>query len=413
MVSVFDADKTTRRILAIDGGGMRGALAVGIIARLEEMLRQRLGRPDLVLSDYFDLIGGTSTGSIIAAGLALGQDAAYLRELYHRLGPIVFAPALPRIPLLQSKFDPKKLGAVIEQELGRVTLETAAWKCGFAAVAKRVDTGSSWILTNCPHSKYWYGDPAWPDVTPNKDYELARIVQASAAAPFYFDMVSLEVEKGKQGVFFDGAMTPHNNPVLMLAMTALVPAYGFNWQAGADKLLVVSIGTGQAKPMKPDWVNQPVLLPAWKAIHALSSLAYDSSQLGISMMQWLGASPQPWHINSEVGGLEHSTPNCASPLWTFVRYDAPLEAPWLREHLGEEFAREQLVKLGKMDDQTMVPELYRVGNKAAWGLIQPQHFDGFDPPAVTDDSPSPSRRPSRPRAAASKRPTPAPSSDSR
>ncbi len=412
MTSVYDVDRPQRRILAIDGGGMRGALAVGIIARLEETLRQKFDRPNLVLSDYFDLIGGTSTGAIIAAGLALGQDAAYLRDLYHRFGPIVFAPGELRVPFFQSKFDPKRLGGVIEQELGHATLETAAWKTGFAAVAKRVDTGSSWILTNCPRAKYWNADPAHPTVRANKDYELSKIVQASAAAPFYFDMVSIEVEENKPGVFFDGAMTPHNNPVLQLAMTALVPAYGFNWTAGADKLLVVSVGTGQARPMKPEWVNLPVLLPAWKAIHALSSLAYDSSQLGISVMQWLGDSPQRWRINGEVEGLENSLPACAKALWRFVRYDAPLEAAWLKTHLGEEFEPAQISKLGKMDDHTMVPELYRVGNKAAWGLIQPEHFDAFPPPA-TSDNPSPSPPPTPPRAAASKPRTRAPSSGSR
>src|ERR1700749_1430899 len=90
MPSPFDRPDGPKRILAIDGGGMRGALAVGILSKLEQTLRDKLGRPDLVLADYFDLIGGTSTGAIIAAGLALGRDAAYLRELYHRLGPLVF-----------------------------------------------------------------------------------------------------------------------------------------------------------------------------------------------------------------------------------------------------------------------------------------------------------------------------------
>jgi hypothetical protein len=379
MPSVFDRPPGPRRILAIDGGGMRGALAVGILARLEAVLREKLGRPNLVLADYFDLIGGTSTGAIIAAGLALGQDAEYLRQLYHRLGPIVFRNGGLRIPLIQSRFDPRRLAGVIVEELGEATLETAAWRTGFAAVAKRVDTGSSWILTNCPGAKFWNGDPAYPDVTPDKDYSLAKIVQASAAAPFYFDMVALEVSKGQQGVFFDGAMTPHGNPGLQLAMTALVPAYGLKWTAGADNLMIVSVGTGQPRPMKPEWVKKPVLLSVWKAIHALTSLAYDSSQLGISVLQWLGSSPQPWRINSEIEGLEASLPGCA-PLWTFVRYDAPLEAAWLKAHLDETFSPEQIADLAKMDDDKMVPELYRVGEKAGENLIKPEHFpEAFNP----------------------------------
>jgi hypothetical protein len=410
--SVFETDSDTRRVLAIDGGGMRGALAVGIIAQLEQTLRDKFGDPHLVLSDYFDLIGGTSTGAIIAAGLALGQDAAYLRALYHRLGPIVFAPpAIPRIPILQSKFNPRLLGEVIISELGHKTLETAEWRTGFAAVAKRVDTGSSWILTNCPHSKYWNGVADDPDVVPNKDYELSMIVQASAAAPFYFDMITMPVFKDKRGVFFDGAMTPFNNPVLQLAMTALVPAYGLKWTAGADKMLVVSVGTGQARPEKPEWVDQPVLLPAWKAIHALTALAYDTGQLGISIMQWLGASPQRWRINGEVLGLEDSTPAGMNPLWTFVRYDAPLTHAWLKDNLGEDMPPEHIAQLAKMDDHTMVPELFRVGRKAATGLIKPTHFDGFAP-RPKDGSPRRSRRSSRPPEAASRSLAPAPSSGS-
>jgi hypothetical protein len=378
-MSVYDKPAGPRRILAIDGGGMRGALAVGILAQLEKTLREKLGRPKLVLADYFDLIGGTSTGAIIAAGLALGQEAEYLRGLYHRLGPIVFKQRGFRIPLIQSRFDPSRLAGVIVEELGDATLETANWRTGFAAIAKRVDTGSAWILTNCPQSKYWNGDPTLPDVTPNKDYRLSTIVQASAAAPFYFDMVHMEVTKGEQGIFFDGAMTPHGNPALQLAMTALAPAYGLKWTPGADDLMIVSVGTGQPRPMKPEWRSKPLLLSVWKAIHALTSLAYDNSQLGTSILQWLGTSPQPWHINGEIDGLQNSLPGC-SPLWTFVRYDAPLEAAWLEKHLHEAFSDAQIADLVKMDDDSMVPELYRVGEKAGENLIRPEHFQTcFDP----------------------------------
>ena len=64
-----------KRILALDGGGIRGALTLGCLERIEAILRQRHRRPDLRLCEYFDLIGGTSTGAIIAAALAIGLGA--------------------------------------------------------------------------------------------------------------------------------------------------------------------------------------------------------------------------------------------------------------------------------------------------------------------------------------------------
>jgi hypothetical protein len=376
-----------RRVLAVDGGGVRGALAVGIITEIESVLRRKLGRPDLVLSDYFDLIGGTSTGAIIAAGLALGRSADSLADLYRRLGPRVFRRGVPRVRLLQARFDPKRLEAVIREELGEATLGEAAWKTGFAAVAKRVDTGSSWVLTNCPHAKYWDGNPAevaaQPDpklrnTMPNRDYPLAKVVQASAAAPFYFDMVRLEVGQGHAGAFFDGAVTPHGNPALQLAMTALAPAYGLGWKPGADNLLIVSVGTGQPRPMRPDWARRPARLAIWKAIHALTCLGYDTSQLGVSLLQWLGRSPQPWLINREVGTFSDADP--CEPLWTFVRYDAPLEAAWLGQHLEDPPPAADLPKLARLDDDRQVPRLYDIGRRAGARLVKPEHFsDVFDP----------------------------------
>jgi len=377
-----------KRILSIDGGGVRGALAVGVLAKLEAMLRDKLGRPGLVLSDYFDLIGGTSTGAIIAAGLALGRDTETLRRLYHDLGPRVFVRNPLRLPGVQARFDPRRLERVLVEELGPATLADADWKSGFCAVAKRVDTGSTWVMTNCPRAKYWDGDPdegarqpnpALRRTVANKDYILAKVVQASAAAPFFFDLVPIEVERGKPGVFFDGAITAHGNPALQLAMTALAPAYGFGWAAGADRLMIVSVGTGAARPMKPGWVKPP-LLAAWKAIHALMSVAYDTSELAVSTLQWLGASPRPWRINSEVGGFEDARPAGMAPLWTFIRYDAPLEAGWLQRNLGRTVEPRTLAALQKLDDDAQIPLLHQIGLEAGERQVRAADYpQGFDP----------------------------------
>ncbi len=372
-----------KRILAIDGGGVRGALAIAFLQKLEHTLRERYGRPDLVLSDYFDLIGGTSVGAILAAGLALGASADQTARTFNEMGPRLFGKSGPRIAMIQARFDPRKLAMLLAEEFGEATtLGSAAWKTGFAAVAKRIDTGSTWILTNNPRAKYWGGEPGATagKTVPNRDYPLAKVVQASAAAPFYFDMVPIEVVKGEPGVFFDGAMTPHGNPALQMAMTALIPAYGFDWEPGEDKLLIVSVGTGAPRPRKPHWVGRKVM-SIWKALHALVSVAYDNVELSVAMLQWLGTSPRPWYINSELGDMADARPKGVAPLWTFLRYDAPLEARWLKRELDMDVPAPQMSRLERLDDDRQISTLYGIGERAAERQVQAAHFsDAFAPP---------------------------------
>src|SRR5689334_18935121 len=68
------------KILSLDGGGIRGAFTAAFLAELEGRLKCRM-------ADYFDIIAGTSTGAIIAAGLAMGIPAAKIEEFYRERGP--------------------------------------------------------------------------------------------------------------------------------------------------------------------------------------------------------------------------------------------------------------------------------------------------------------------------------------
>jgi patatin-like phospholipase/acyl hydrolase len=85
----LDPNTSPKRILSLDGGGIRGILTLEYLGVIETILRKRSGRDDFRLCDYFDLIGGTSTGSIIAAGLACGMLVDQLKQLYRDLGKIV------------------------------------------------------------------------------------------------------------------------------------------------------------------------------------------------------------------------------------------------------------------------------------------------------------------------------------
>lgn len=78
-----DSQPRRRRILCIDGGGVRGAFPAAFLAELEGNCSRPIG-------SYFDLIAGTSTGGIIAIALALGHRAAEISDFYERRGPGVF-----------------------------------------------------------------------------------------------------------------------------------------------------------------------------------------------------------------------------------------------------------------------------------------------------------------------------------
>jgi hypothetical protein len=77
-----------KHILALDGGGIRGILTLQILRGIEGLIQKRSGKPNCKLSDCFDLIGGTSTGAVIATGLALGRSVHQLDCLYRRLGSL-------------------------------------------------------------------------------------------------------------------------------------------------------------------------------------------------------------------------------------------------------------------------------------------------------------------------------------
>src|SRR6516165_3241583 len=117
----LDRASGPKRILALDGGGIRGILTLEYLGAMEKMLRQRSDKDDLLLCDYFDLIGGTSTGSIIAAGLACGMTVADLQQLYRQIGTNIFKGAFWRQGLLAPKFKSRPLQKALEAGLGADT----------------------------------------------------------------------------------------------------------------------------------------------------------------------------------------------------------------------------------------------------------------------------------------------------
>jgi len=134
---------TPKRILALDGGGLRGVLTVAFLKRIEDILRQRAGGdPRFRLSDYYDLIGGTSTGSIIAAGLSLGMSVDEIRDHYFELGNKVFKPGFFSLSILSQQYNTEKIATALKTVFNKRTLESNDFKTGLLIMAKRLNTES-------------------------------------------------------------------------------------------------------------------------------------------------------------------------------------------------------------------------------------------------------------------------------
>ena len=234
-----------RRMLALDGGGIRGLLTLGILEKIEEILVARSrGR----LCDYFDYIGGTSTGAIIAAGLAYGMTTGEIIDFYRSSGDEMFQHSrlIERIKYFYTA-DPLK--AKLQAVFGPNTnLEPNNLKCLLLVVAKNVTTDSPWPISSNPAAKY--NDPSRADC--NLKIPLWQLVRASTAAPVFFPPEILQWDPNdasKTFVFVDGGVTPHNNPAFLLYRMATEPAYRLKWQAGEKNLLLVSVGTGAAESL--------------------------------------------------------------------------------------------------------------------------------------------------------------------
>jgi hypothetical protein len=367
-----------KRILALDGGGVRGIVALAFLKRIERTLEAEAGR-FVRLCDHFDLIGGTSTGAIIAVALALGHNVDQIRDFYMRLAPRVFRPPWLRLPGWKAIFDARALASELQGVIGDRRLDTLDLKCGVGVMLKRIDTASAWILTNNPRSAFWETPPDHSFIG-NRNYLLAQIVRASTAAPHYFDPQEIEIVAGEPpGLFVDGGLTPHNNPSLALFLSACVPGYGLAWEAKPEKLTIVSIGAGTFR----DRIASRALSkgPSAKlALRAMIQQIGDNQQLILMLMSLLGESPTPWPINSEIGDLG-AAPAPRGPLFRFLRYDMKLEAQWFSAKLGETLTEKQIAQMRRLDDTGSMPLLEALATKAA--QVQVRREDWSAPAAAT------------------------------
>ena len=166
------------KILALDGGGIRGVVTATILQEVEALV----GQP---LHQYFDFIAGTSTGSILAAGLALGMEPKELRKVYQERGREIFKSGWSRKTLSWlwgSKYKHEGLIKVVREEFRKKAGEDIT----FGQVDKFTSTEllifaydtlycNTTCFTSRPPKPRWY-----------HDMKLWEICAASASAPTFF-----------------------------------------------------------------------------------------------------------------------------------------------------------------------------------------------------------------------------------
>lgn len=219
------------RILSIDGGGIRGVIPAVILAAIEE----KTGKP---IADLFDVIAGTSTGGIIAAGLTVPDGsmrpkyaAEDLFTLYRKHGPSIFAEQWWRGAISWfngPKYSARPLEECLAEYFGETMLSDALVE--LLVTTYNMADGTAWFFRRAdaiekPHER---------------DHRLRDVTRATSAAPTYFPPLRLPASGSQpEAVLVDGGMFA-NNP----GVCAWIDAHRGTDPRVDEEPILVSLGTG-------------------------------------------------------------------------------------------------------------------------------------------------------------------------
>ncbi len=366
-----------RKILALDGGGIRGVITLQILAEMEKQLKENLGKgDDFRLSDFFDYIGGTSTGAIIAAGLSMGMTVQQLLDFYINKGKAMFDKNW-LLKEWQSLYQSGPLLDALQETFGANTdmhFDNGSFKCLLMICTMNRSTDSPWPISNNPLAKY--NDKLRADC--NANIKLFQLVRASTAAPVYFPPETLQWNPNNPDetfVFVDGGVTPYNNPSFLLYRMATQPAYQLNWELGEDKLLIISVGTG-ASPSGGEYhniagtlTNLPTnLMYATQTDQDINCRTVGRCTYGAPLDRELN-DMIPMDADGNVIDLSQDTKRH----FLYARYNVDLSVEGLSA-LGLSNINSDHVR--QMDSVQYIDDLQTVG-KAAAGQVSMKHFGSF------------------------------------
>ncbi|TQM92409.1 patatin-like phospholipase family protein [Roseinatronobacter monicus] len=206
------------RILSLDGGGAKGFYTLGVLREVEGLV----GKP---LCEVFDLIFGTSTGSIIAALLAQGKTVEEIHTLYCEHVP----------PIMQAKRPHEKSKALAAT--GKAVFGDARFdglKTGVGLVATKWQLETPMIFKNSVGQAHGRVGT----FTPGFGCTIADAVQASCSAYPFFDRKVVKTANGDSIELIDGGYCA-NNPTLYAIADAIGPM-----EYAPTDLRVLSVGVG-------------------------------------------------------------------------------------------------------------------------------------------------------------------------
>ena len=364
---------TPKRILTLDGGGIRGMIAVEILKEIETLLRSSLNEnEDFVLANYFDYISGTSTGAIIAACLSLGWPVDKIRKFYINSGAKMFDKA-SFLKKLKYSYEDEELKQLLQQEFGKdTTLGSADLKTLLMMVMRNATTDSPWPVSNNPKAKY--NDRQRDDC--NLDLPLWQLVRASTAAPTFFppEKITLGNKDKYPFVFVDGGITMYNNPSFQTFLMSTLGPYKLDWETGIDKLLIISLGTGTCPEANEDLSpgDMNLLYNAKSLPSALMNAALNEQDI---LCRSFGKCLYGDEIDREIGDLTDQTEHfpVQHKLFTYARYNAELSHSGL-DKIGLTNIDPEHVQM--LDSVKHIAELQQVGRAIAKNVSR-EHFKGF------------------------------------
>lgn len=353
-----------------------GVITLQMLKRMEDQLRPFSSKgPKFVLSDFFDYFGGTSTGAIIATGLALGKSVDELIQFYDESGAAMFRKAGP-LSRLFFKFTEKPLSERLRDIIGTKTVlemvESGTLKSHLLIVTRNSTTDSSWMLTTNKNAKF--NDVAHEQC--NLRIPLWQLVRASTAAPTFFRPETIEFGS-TQLQFVDGGITPYNSPAFLLFKKATMPEYRLGWPRGEDRMMLVSVGTGFAtSPQKKIRRAGRWLLGNAAAIPGeLMRAIQRENDMNCRLIGRCVYAHRK--VDVEVGDLMRplGSGDYLGKSFLYARYDADISQAGLQAAgLGSIDARKLT-----MDNVAAIPEYKLIGRAAAAQVDMPTHFSTFMP----------------------------------